>query len=79
MKTLIAYLKELGASGTVQLIHGPNGAFIVYYIGANKHTMPVGSKSQAGKLNEFNVLITEDGQAIATVNQYKQVEELELV
>ena len=78
MKKLIAYLKELGAS-SVQLIHGPNGAFIVYHIGANKHTMPVGSKSQAGTLREFNVLITEDGQAIATVNQYKQVEELELV
>ena len=77
MKNLIDYLKELGAS-TVKLIHGPNGAFIAYTIGDKEHTLPVGKKSQAGTLSEFNILIAEDGQAIATVNQYKQVEELEL-
>ena len=77
MKKLIAYLKELNAS-TVKLIHGPNGAFIVYVIDGKEHTLPVGKKSQAGTLREFNVLIAEDGQPIATVNEYKQVEELAL-
>tara|TARA_R110002020_G_scaffold78287_1_gene196968 strand:- start:850 stop:1086 length:237 start_codon:yes stop_codon:yes gene_type:complete len=77
MKKLITYLKELGAS-TVKLIHGPNGAFIVYIVNGQEHKLPVGKKSQAGTLSEFNILIAEDGQAIATVNQYKQVEELEL-
>jgi len=77
MKKLIAYLKELNAS-TVKLIHGPNGAFIVYVIDGKEYKLPVGKKSQAGTLREFNVLIAEDGQPIATVNEYKQVEELAL-
>ena len=77
MKKLIDYLKELGAS-TVKLIHGPNGAFVAYTIGDKEHTMPVGKKSQAGTLREFNILITEDGQPIATVNQYKVAETVAL-
>ena len=77
MKKLIDYLKELGAS-TVKLIHGPNGAFVAYTIGDKEHTMPVGKKSQAGTLREFNILITEDGQPIATINQYKVAETVAL-
>ena len=41
--------------------------------------MPVGKRSQQGTLESFNVLITEDGTAIATVNHYEEVESLELV
>ena len=77
MKKLIDYLKEIGAS-TVKLIHGPNGAFIAYTIGDKEHTMPVGKRSQAGTLREFNVIIAEDGQPIATVNQYKVAETVAL-
>ena len=77
MEKLIDYLKNLGAS-TVKLVHGPNGAFIVYTIGSKEHTIPVGKKSQAGTLREFNVLIADDGQPIATVNQYKDVETVAL-
>ena len=77
MEKLIDYLKNLGAS-TVKLVHGPNGAFIAYNIGGKEHHIPVGKKSQAGTLREFNVLIAEDGQPIATVNQYKDVETIAL-
>ena len=79
MKKLITHLKELGATGTVNLVNGPNGAFISYSINNEKHTMPVGKRSQQGTLESFNVLITEDGTAIATVNHYEEVESLELV
>ena len=77
MKKLTEYLKELGAS-SVRLVSGPNGRFISYTINGKQSTLPVGGKSQNGTLAEFNVLITDDGQPIATVNHYEQVEELEL-
>tara|TARA_R100001244_G_scaffold49003_1_gene43522 strand:+ start:199 stop:438 length:240 start_codon:yes stop_codon:yes gene_type:complete len=79
MTKLIAHLKSIGATGTVNLINGPNGAFISYSINNEKRTMPVGKRSQQGTLESFNVLITEDGTAIATVNHYEEVESLELV
>ena len=79
MTKLIAHLKSIGATGTVNLINGPNGAFISYSINNEQHTMPVGKRSQQGTLETFNVLITEDGTAIATVNHYEEVESLELV
>ena len=77
MKKLIEYLKELGAS-SCRLVSGPNGRFVSYTVNGTQSTLPVGGKSQNGTLAEFNVLITEDGTAIATVNHYEQVEELEL-
>ena len=60
-------------------IVGPNGAFI----SATRKddtviTLPVGHKSQNGKLNEYNVFVTEDGTAIATVSEYKEIEQIEL-
>jgi hypothetical protein len=85
MKTLINYAKELIAQTTgdtkpsLNLIKGPNGAFIsITTKDAKRITLPVGKKSQNGTLTEFNVLITDDGQAIATVNQYEQLESVEL-
>ena len=79
MTKLIAHLKSIGATGKVNLINGPNGAFISYSINNEQHTMPIGKRSQQGTLETFNVLITEDGTAIATVNHYEEVESLELV
>jgi len=79
MTKLIAHLKSIGATGKVNLVNGPNGAFISYSINDVKSTIPVGKRSQQGTLESFNVLITEDGTAIATVNQYEEVESLELV
>ena len=78
MKKMIQYLKELGASKCT-LVSGPNGRFVRYTIGTEQSTLPVGKKSQNGTLEEFNVLITEDGTAIATVNHYEDVQEVELV
>lgn len=75
---LIAYLKELGAK-TAEKVVGPNGAFVSYAMAdGTKGTIPVGKKSQEGKLSEFNVLIADNGQAIATINQYKAVDSIEL-
>ena len=74
---LINYLKAQGAS-SCRLVDGPNGRFVSYTIGTEQSTLPVGKKSQNGTLAEFNILETEDGTAIATVNHYEQVEELEL-
>ena len=78
MENLLEYLKGLGAS-TCRLVSGPNGRFVSYTIAGKQSTLPVGGKSQNGTLAEFNVLITDDGTAIATVNHYEQVEEVELV
>ena len=75
---LIDFLREQGAT-TASKVVGPNGAFISYETkkGA-KSTLPVGKKSQAGTLAEYKVLITDDGQPIATVNDYSVEETLSL-
>ena len=77
MATLIEYAKEQGAS-SIKKINGPNGAFITMKIGDEDITLPIGGKSQEGKLSEYNILITDDGQAIATVNLYEEEESLVL-
>ena len=88
MTTLVDYAKAQGAK-SMQKITGPNGAFISLTTEIDKmiahtkedkkaFTIPVGRKSQAGKLGEYNVLITSDGQAIATVNQYSAEESMDL-
>ena len=74
---LIEYLKSIGAS-TCKLVSGPNGRFVSYTVDGVVSTLPVGKKSQNGSLAEFNALEAEDGTVIATVNTYKDVEELEL-
>jgi len=87
MKNLVEYLKELGAV-KASVVKGPNGAFI----SATKEgfvdrtttpelafTLPVGKKSVNGKISEMNVLFAADsGQAIATVNQYEELDSMSL-
>lgn len=78
MKSLLVYLKEQGAV-KAQVVKGPNGAFISATKGdGSKFTLPVGKKSQGGRLAEMNVLITDDGQAIATANMYEVTQEVAL-
>lgn len=75
---LIDFLRQQGAV-TASKVVGPNGAFISYETkkGA-KSTLPVGKKSQGGSLSEYKVLITDDGQPIATMNNYSVEETLSL-
>ena len=76
---LIDFLRQQGAV-TASKVVGPNGAFISYETkkGA-KSTLPVGKKSQAGKLAEFNVVFGEiDNQPIATISDYSVEETLSL-
>lgn len=76
--SLIEHLKNLGAK-TAEKVVGPNGAFVSYVMpDGTKGTLPIGKKSQEGKLADYNVLIAENGQAIATVNNYKSVDAVEL-
>ena len=78
MKKLTVYLKELGFV-KAELVKGPNGAFIsATKPDGSKSTMPVGKKSQNGTIGEFNVLIADGGQAIATVNHYEAIESVDL-
>ena len=75
--TLVEYAKENGFTSLKKVV-GPNGAFITLIGVEGTSTLPVGKKSQSGKLSEYNILITDDGQAICTVNEYKEEEALEL-
>lgn len=88
METLLAYAKAQGAK-SIQKVSGPNGAFISLTKEIDKmiqhskedklaFTIPVGRKSQNGKLADFNILVTADGQAIATVNNYFTEESMDL-
>lgn len=74
MKKLITHLQELGYTSATKVV-GPNGAFIsASKADGSKNTFPVGKRSQNGTLEQYNVLITDDGVAIATVNEYKSVQ-----
>ena len=74
MRKFSEYLKEQGYI-SAKIIAGPNGDFIVAQTEAYHVTnFPVGKKSQGVKdLFEYNVVITNDGQAIATINNYVDV------
>lgn len=73
---LTDFLKAKGAKSAV-IVLGPKGAFIsVTNTDNSKYTMPVGKRSQNGKLADFNVLVTEEGVAIATINDYKEVDSM---
>ncbi len=70
------YLKENGFV-SAKIVAGPNGDFVIAQR-ANKSTatFPVGGNSQGNSnLFDYNVLITDDGQAIATINNYTDVTE----
>ncbi len=72
---LLDFLRQQGAT-TASKVVGPKGAFISYVTEDGTSTLPVGKKSQAGKLAEFNVVFGEkDNQPIATISDYS-VEEM---
>jgi hypothetical protein len=76
MKTLKEYAIENGAVSMTK-VNGPRGAFIsCLKADGSKITIPVGKRSQNGTLAAYKVLITPEGVAIATVNEYKTVESL---
>lgn len=79
MESLIDFLKARKCV-TAEKVVGPNGAFIVAKDkkGNQIISLPVGKKSQEGKLADYNVLETEDGAFIATVNNYSTEETLAL-
>ncbi len=70
------YLKE-NEFVSAKIVAGPNGDFIVAQKSDNSiTTFPVGGQSQGvTNLFDYNCLITDDGQAIATINQYSDVTE----
>ncbi len=75
---LVEHAKAQGAVKMAKVL-GPNGAFIsLEKADGSKFTMPVGKRSQEGKLADYKVLITNDGVAIATVNNYSTEEEIAL-
>jgi len=75
---LIEFLKERNAK-SVKKVTGPNGAFLsIVEEDGEVTTMPIGKKSQDGTLSEYNVLISDDGQAIATINNYQDGETMKL-
>ena len=81
--TLFDFVKEMKdkKSDKISLkkVEGPNGAFIsITKANGEISTLPIGKKSQGGTLDEYNILIAEDGQAICTINNYEDGEELTL-
>ena len=80
MISLVNYLKEQGASGSIKLINGPNGKWISYSINDILKSIPIGKSttSQSAMLTDLNILIADDGQPIATANVYETVETLEI-
>ena len=80
MISLVNYLKQEGASGSIKLINGPNGKWISYTVEGVKNSIPVGgsTSSQNAMLTDMNILIADNGQPIATANIYETVDEVEL-
>lgn len=76
--TLLEYLKDMKAVKASKVV-GPNGAFISATTAkGDTFTLPVGKKSQQGKLADYQIFEAEDGGIIATVNNYSTEETLEL-
>jgi len=81
--TLVDYIKEnIPDATSLQKWNGDNGAFILVFDkdGNRVFSLPVGSSetSQAAALAEYNVIVTDDGTAIATATNYSQEDSLEL-
>lgn len=77
--TLIEYLKNERGAVSATSVSGPNGEFIRATMqDGSEFTVPVGKKSQGANLADYNVLIADDGTAIATINNYKDGETLTL-
>lgn len=62
----------------IEKVIGPLGNFISFTKDKwkSRESMPIGKRSQNGRLADYNVLVTEDGTTIATVNEYKVGESL---
>lgn len=76
--TLIQHAKGLGAV-KIEKVKGPNGAFMSLLLADGKKvTMPIGKKSQEGKVADYKVLIADNGTAIATTNNYSTEEAVDL-
>jgi len=69
--TMSEYAKSINAING-EIVAGPNGDFISFTLkSGNTATIPVGGNSQGmDSPIELEVLIFEDGGAVATVNQY---------
>jgi len=79
MNKFIDYLRESGYV-SAELVHGPNGNFVACINDKGLTTYyPVGGSSQECKnIADFNYLVTEDGQIIATVNSYSTLDVVKL-
>jgi len=78
MQKFTAYLKSQGFV-KAEKVHGPRGNFIsAVKEDGTKSTFPIGKRSQEGDLRDYNVLQTAEGVAIATVNNYKVAQTMEL-
>ena len=68
------YLKENGFV-SAKIKAGPNGDFVIAQkADKSTDTFPVGGNSQGNSnLFDYNVIICDDGQAIATINNYTDV------
>ena len=79
MMNLLKYLVQEENGKTATIVSGPNGKFIkVVRKDKTEFTIPIGKKSQDGSLADFNALIAEDGQVIATINNYEDEETVTL-
>ena len=79
MNKFIDYLREAGYV-SAELVHGPNGNFVAAINDKGLTTYyPVGKKSQsATNIADFNYVVSEDGQIIATINDYSTVDKVTL-
>ena len=90
---LIDYLKQQGAVKAAIINNGAGDFVSAEKAGFKskeetpelRFTLPIGGRSQGGRIAEMNVIITEDKQdptkkvAIATMNQVKVLDEVSLV
>ena len=70
------YGRENIAENGVNKMKGNNGAWVSIELkDGNRHAIPVSKKeaSQEADINEYNIFMTDDGVAIATISSVQQV------
>ena len=79
MNKFIDYLRESGYV-SAELVHGPNGNFVACINDKGLTTYyPVGKSLQGCKnIADFNYVVSEDGQIIATINDYSTLDVVKL-
>ena len=77
MNKFIDYLRESGYV-SAELVHGPNGNFVACINSEGLTTYyPVGGSSQECKnIADFNYVTSENGQIIATINNYSTLDKV---